>query len=436
MLKIKSISIQGFRRSQGSIHLDLNETANFLIGRNGTGKTTLINLINACLTVGTSVLTKTAFETVLIKFKGSRGRVPSIEIIKLDQRKTGAYIQYRLKKSAAAVPEEFFVAGERRARVLAEIHARRNTRESEKLSSIGDVRARLSALFSHTWLSLHRFHEDFERRPHYVDDLDGYAEPYSDARPGVDRKLHAVLDDLQNYCFRLDKQVSDQVRLFQKEWFRSFLASGKKEEIGGFKIDFKRERAAIASMLERFEVPASLYEKQLDKHIELARAAQASIRAEGGVPIGDFFNLYDAIRLHRLVEQWQELQERQREILKPKDDFVEIVSKMLFRKKVSLTEGNTLEISTQDNFDIDVDSLSSGEKQLIIFLAETLLQEKKEVIFLADEPELSLHVEWQEQLVKNLLQVNPNAQMLFATHSPDIVGAYSDNIFSMENLVT
>ncbi|MFD2782185.1 AAA family ATPase [Novosphingobium pokkalii] len=84
---------------------------------------------------------------------------------------------------------------------------------------------------------------------------------------------------------------------------------------------------------------------------------------------------------------------------------------------------------------IDLSKLSSGEKQLLIFLSETLLQEQKHYIFMADEPELSMHVEWQEDLVPALLKINPNAQVIFATHSPDIVNAYQKNVFRMEDLV-
>jgi predicted ATPase len=53
-------------------------------------------------------------------------------------------------------------------------------------------------------------------------------------------------------------------------------------------------------------------------------------------------------------------------------------------------------------------------------------------VFIADEPELSLHVEWQEKLVPIILDLCPEAQILFATHSPDIVNGFQKNVFSME----
>ena len=55
-------------------------------------------------------------------------------------------------------------------------------------------------------------------------------------------------------------------------------------------------------------------------------------------------------------------------------------------------------------------------------------------VCIADEPELSLHLSWQEQLITSLRTVNPNAQVVFATHSPDIVSTYSDHVFDMEKI--
>ena len=79
--------------------------------------------------------------------------------------------------------------------------------------------------------------------------------------------------------------------------------------------------------------------------------------------------------------------------------------------------------------------LSSGEKQLLILLSETLLQRQSPAVFIADEPELSLHVKWQEKLVPSLRELNASSQIIAATHSPDIVGPLSDRTIDMEVLL-
>ncbi|WP_236514203.1 AAA family ATPase, partial [Pseudomonas tremae] len=82
------------------------------------------------------------------------------------------------------------------------------------------------------------------------------------------------------------------------------------------------------------------------------------------------------------------------------------------------------------------EELSSGEKQLLIILGEALLQQSAPYVYIADEPELSLHVSWQEQLTGAISQLNRNAQIIFATHSPDIVGVHSESIIDMERLLS
>ena len=42
-------------------------------------------------------------------------------------------------------------------------------------------------------------------------------------------------------------------------------------------------------------------------------------------------------------------------------------------------------------------------------------------VLLMDEPEVSLHVDWQEQLIDLILQLNPNVQIILTTHSPAVI---------------
>lgn len=435
MHKIKSITVEGFRRQEKPVRLSLSPEANFLIGRNGTGKTSFINLINACLITDSDVLTDTIFDKVLIRFKkDGKPEVPSIEVEKLDFKKTGSYVRYLVRQSASSEPEVFELSFGRRRVVTRYIDGHRRT--ATRPDDIRQLRTVLSDLFDHTWLSLHRGHEIAQSYSPHEYEYEFETGP-TEVLPGVDRKLDEVLDKLRQYYFGLDRLVTDQTRQFQKDWFLSFLANEDSDnDILSTNIDFEAEKSAIASIFNRFEVPSEAYEEQLDYHADLGAKALEAFKKKMGVPLSQFFNLYDVVRLHRLVEQWQDLQEIQKQILEPKTAFVEIASEMLYRKSIALNQANEVIVHADDELKIPVSKLSSGEKQLLIFLAETLLQEKRPFIFLADEPELSLHVEWQEQLVANLLKINPNAQVLFATHSPDIVGPYSDHLFSMEKLVS
>lgn len=65
--------------------------------------------------------------------------------------------------------------------------------------------------------------------------------------------------------------------------------------------------------------------------------------------------------------------------------------------------------------------LSAGEKNLLIILLNVLLEEQEPFVLLLDEPEICLHIDWQQHLLEHILQLNPNVQIILSTHSPAIV---------------
>lgn len=77
---------------------------------------------------------------------------------------------------------------------------------------------------------------------------------------------------------------------------------------------------------------------------------------------------------------------------------------------------------------ITIEELSSGEKQ-IFFKGGTLLQyaKDKQIVVLIDEPEISMHPEWQQKILKFYRNINSNIQFVFATHSPHIVSCCKSN---------
>ena len=65
--------------------------------------------------------------------------------------------------------------------------------------------------------------------------------------------------------------------------------------------------------------------------------------------------------------------------------------------------------------------LSSGEKQMLAILLTVLVEDNKPYVLFMDEPEVSLHVDWQQQLIDLILQLNPNVQIILTTHSPAVI---------------
>jgi len=65
--------------------------------------------------------------------------------------------------------------------------------------------------------------------------------------------------------------------------------------------------------------------------------------------------------------------------------------------------------------------LSSGEKQMLAILLTVLVENNLPYVLFMDEPEVSLHVDWQQRLIDNILELNPNVQIILTTHSPAVI---------------
>ncbi|SIT40089.1 hypothetical protein BN2476_230380 [Paraburkholderia piptadeniae] len=80
-----------------------------------------------------------------------------------------------------------------------------------------------------------------------------------------------------------------------------------------------------------------------------------------------------------------------------------------------------------------IKTLSSGERQILIALTYLCFLTKSPGIFVIDEPELSLHLAWQQQLADGLNAVKPaGCQIVLATHTPEIVGRAPDKVVVLE----
>ena len=65
--------------------------------------------------------------------------------------------------------------------------------------------------------------------------------------------------------------------------------------------------------------------------------------------------------------------------------------------------------------------LSSGEKQMLAILLTVLVEDNEPTVLFMDEPEVSLHIEWQKRLIDLCLELNPQVQIILTTHSPAVV---------------
>lgn len=104
------------------------------------------------------------------------------------------------------------------------------------------------------------------------------------------------------------------------------------------------------------------------------------------------------------------------------------------KKELIIDSKGEIKIKLKNGDDVNLYELSSGEKQIIILLGNLIyfVEKSKDEpgIFIVDEPEISLHLSWQEIFVKSLINASPNTQFIIATHSPAIIGEYSEAKFN------
>lgn len=110
--------------------------------------------------------------------------------------------------------------------------------------------------------------------------------------------------------------------------------------------------------------------------------------------------------------------------------FAEILNKRNeTTKKVIDFKGGELNI-TCNGAKLPLECLSSGEKNDIIMFYELIFNCKQGDIVLIDEPEISLHISWQEEYIDRLLEICKmnSLQAIIATHSPNIINDHTDLI--------
>ncbi len=130
----------------------------------------------------------------------------------------------------------------------------------------------------------------------------------------------------------------------------------------------------------------------------------------------------------------------QQEILnikKRQERFLEIINN-LFKatdKKIDRDKNEITFLIGKD--EINTYQLSSGEKQILVILLTVLIQNDKPSIIFMDEPDNSLHFDWQKKLLQYMRELNPNAQIILATHSPAVImEGWLDKVTEVSDLIT
>jgi len=122
-----------------------------------------------------------------------------------------------------------------------------------------------------------------------------------------------------------------------------------------------------------------------------------------------------------LAEGSEEAKKKVLEVSEDKRKFLDLVDNLFASTEKRIDrECNELRFLQYDE-KLSPYRLSSGEKQILIILLTALTEDRKPYVLCMDEPEASLHFEWQKELISMIRSLNPNAQIILTTHSPGVI---------------
>ncbi len=195
----------------------------------------------------------------------------------------------------------------------------------------------------------------------------------------------------------------------------------------------KQEKYKLLSAYERLGIIDSNIKQKIDTHINSVDKAVKVFNNIDSQITADFSALDAYFRTQTIIDMSLKADSIVNQVFSPIDLFLDIIRDFIVDKKFVVETGQ-LKVFNKYNEEIEISKLSSGEKQLLILFIETLLQKAKPYVYLTDEPELSLHIDWQRRIIPAVKKLNPSAQIIVATHSPEVASKYRQYIVNMEDM--
>ena len=212
MNQIDRVEISGFWGNR-EIFIDFHPDVNFFIGVNGSGKTTVINIIAAALSADYTNLDRLPFKKIRLDLSEVGGRKkPSIEVEKVENEDTPySSIVYRIKEKASDKYKEYSLDELEEEALLRRRMPPRQFRMYMRQRINRGILARLESIANVSWLSIHR-----TSASRFSPEEESY-------ESSVDQKLEELSTDLGKYFSVLSAKVSDEIAEFQRNIISSLL---------------------------------------------------------------------------------------------------------------------------------------------------------------------------------------------------------------------
>jgi predicted ATP-dependent endonuclease of OLD family len=306
---------------------------------------------------------------------------------------------------------------------------------------INDLQQTLSKIINISWLSVYRDTPNIE---------DGEYHTARELREinTIDQKLIELIRKLTIYQLQLESESNRLSNRFREQVFEARLYEKEFDELSlnNFKsVDPEQIKTQLNKAYKDLGLSTRHTQNKITLHADKIGLASKKIEQwqkspDKPISVNDVTPLSLLNRTLKIISVSSEIETQKKEVFKPIESYLRILKEFVADKTFKLDTESSGELRifiNQNNNQIflPIKYLSSGEKQLIILLTETLLQKKSNYIFIADEPELSLHISWQRKIISAIKELNENAQLIVATHSPEIASQWRDKIINMGNIL-
>lgn len=388
MAHIIEFSIEGLAGRKKAINVKLNRDINVFFGLNGSGKSSLLKILHSAMSEDTSILKDVPFtEARVVMYSKAYDK----------------NFEYKIKRGenlgrSNKVSKSFIQAATEKARLL-DVNPEDYKRYMEVLSMSDQLKWNVSPKtdgksWRHSYLPISRL---------YVGDVAGKRE--SNTNLSEDQLDLRFSDILQQIWLRYSYGVNSNIRDAQEEGlaniFRELLSPSGKAKKASDNIPAEVALSRVKQFLSRQKKKVMLDDKNF-----LTRYAKES----------EMRNVVNDIdRVERNIEQAG----------LPIEKLNVLINKLFgYDKKVNLS-GREIEIQLNDGTIISPQKLSSGEKHLLKLLIEVVAIGESTIII--DEPELSMHIDWQKSLLQDMNMLNPETQLIVASHSPEVMSRLDDS---------
>lgn len=441
------MKIKRFRGSEihGYLNFDIKfrDDLTFLTGINGGGKTTVINSIVALLSPNISTLSSLEFRTISVEVEHDNR-----ELV-ITASKKDAFVNLSTSASRDPIVVQPYVFDEYAPPYKNEEAERLHFAEIQAVSVEHPVMKDINGLPTPMFLDLDRRSRSVNVRARSRFQPNSATRSKNVFGGSLNRSLiEAEVLAQEEFRDTLVK-VSGIEKALRTELILLLLPTEEQMEYGALTMPTAQDLQSIADIKSRLDdlpqilaVPRERLRRQVSKFLQSMEDHSKVLKQQE--PSDDFWdkisnnsilmsavlswssNKYQMRKFSGIVSKVVEFNEERNKIRAKLSQYEIMVNRFLGDngKRIYFSERGEIKVSIGGNDDQrDITSLSSGESQIFVIITHLFFNPSAQNanVFIIDEPELSLHVQWQEMFVDSVLSANPNVQYIMSTHSPSII---------------